>query len=97
MTTTSKCRYDWIEIARRVNRERRRRIPPGEAEPLTIEELAQRIGITADQMYKRLGSVKDDSTKAPRTPFTVTELGRIADILGAPRCWPFIGWPVLER
>lgn len=82
-------RYDKREIAARVNRERAVRIPPGETRALDVKEMADRIGISADDWYKRTGK--------RLTPFTVEELGRIADVLGAPPYWPFGDWETLAE
>jgi hypothetical protein len=41
-----------------------------------------------DLWYKRTGK--------RATPFTVEELGRIADALGAPPMWPFGDWDMIE-
>jgi hypothetical protein len=80
-------RYSVTEIRERVVREARRRAPPGEKAPLDVKSLTERIGISPDDWYKRTGK--------RRTPFTVRELGAIAEILGAPRLWPFAEWDEL--
>lgn len=80
-------RYTKSEIKERVERELGRRAPVGEVEPLDVKGIAQRIGISADDWYKRTGK--------RGTPFTVRELACIADVLGAPRLWPFAEWDEL--
>jgi hypothetical protein len=80
-------RYLRTEIRERVMREVSRRPPVGETAPLDVKGIAQRIGISPDDWYKRTGK--------RMTPFTVRELGCIAEILGAPRLWPFAEWDEL--
>jgi hypothetical protein len=89
MTTTKPAprlgRHNAAEIAERVERERQRRIPPGEQAPLEVKDIAERVGLDHERWYKRARK---------RTPFTVEELGRVADVLGAPPLWPFLEWEV---
>lgn len=77
-------RYNILEITQRVERERVRH-------GIEIKDLAERAGLTQSNWYKKAGG------SAPRSPFTVEELGRIADALGAPPLWPFAEWSILER
>lgn len=80
MRTPTTGRYDPREIALRVERAR-------EGAGLSVKELADKAGVGVWAWYKR-GSGD--------TPFTVEELGRIADILDAPLGWPFLPWEMGE-
>jgi hypothetical protein len=82
-------RYVRTEIRERVVRELARRIPPGDTSVIDVKGIAERIGISADDWYKRTGK--------RGTPFTVRELACIAEVLGAPRMWPFAEWSELAE
>jgi hypothetical protein len=87
-------RYDWLEIARRVSRVIATRVPVGGTRPLSIEEVAYRLGQRTDAtLRKKLGAVTPRGNPLPRTPFTVEDLGKIAELYGAPAYWPFADWP----
>lgn len=52
---------------------------------LTVEQASEMAGCSVWAWYNKAG-------KNPRTPFTVQEIGRFADAVGAPFGWPFIEW-----
>jgi transcriptional regulator with XRE-family HTH domain len=68
-------RYNSVEIAHRVEEAR-------EKHNLKSDELAERIGLKPSQWYDRVRG---------QVPFTVEELGALADALNAPPGWPFVG------
>lgn len=73
-------RYAIDEITARVERERIRA-------DLAVKDLADRVGLSEWVWYKRADLSH---------PFSVEELGRIADVLGMPPLWPFAERTVLE-